>query len=105
MKRLMTFVGAAALAAGLSSAAFGQGANPSAPQPNSTGTGVIQPGTTSTGTATDAKMKKSKTHKGKKAKNSSSELNNKLIGGLADIGGLGNTEALSCLEIASLIAL
>jgi hypothetical protein len=68
MKTLMTFIGAATLAASLCSAAFAQGANPSAPQPNSTGTGVVQPGTTSTGTATDSKMKTGKTHKGKKAK-------------------------------------
>jgi hypothetical protein len=43
------------LAASLSTAAFAQsGANPNAPQPNSMGTGVIQPGTTSTGEATDS---------------------------------------------------
>ena len=45
------------------SASFAQsGANPSAPQPGSTGAGVNQPATTSTGTAVDrpdsAKMKK-----------------------------------------------
>jgi hypothetical protein len=38
----------------MSGAAFAQaGANPSAPQPSSTGIGVNQPGTTSTGTAVD----------------------------------------------------
>jgi hypothetical protein len=39
--------------------AFAQtGANPSAPQPNSTGTGVTTPGTSKTGEATDKPMKK-----------------------------------------------
>ncbi len=33
------------------------GANPSAPQPSSTGAGVVTPGTTKTGEATDSKMK------------------------------------------------
>jgi hypothetical protein len=38
----------------ISGAAFAQsGANPSAPQPSSTGMGVNQPGTTGTGTAAD----------------------------------------------------
>jgi hypothetical protein len=53
MKKLITISGAALLAASLSGVAFAQGANPSAPQPNSAGNGVIQPGTSSTGTATD----------------------------------------------------
>jgi hypothetical protein len=57
MKKFATISGAAILAVSLSGAAFAQGANPSAPQPSSTGAGVVQPGTTSTGTATDAKMK------------------------------------------------
>jgi hypothetical protein len=39
--------------------AFAQtGANPSAPQPNSAGTGVTTPGMTKTGAATDKPMKK-----------------------------------------------
>jgi microcystin-dependent protein len=39
--------------------AFAQaGANPSAPQPNSTGTGVTTPGMTKTGEATDKPMTK-----------------------------------------------
>jgi len=54
---------ATAIVALSASASFAQsGANPSAPQPGSTGAGVNQPGTTSTGTAVDrpdsAKMKK-----------------------------------------------
>jgi hypothetical protein len=53
MKKLITISGAALLAASLSGVAFAQGANPSAPQPNSAGNGVIQPGISSTGTATD----------------------------------------------------
>jgi hypothetical protein len=53
MKKLMTISSAVLLAVSLSGTAFAQGANPSAPQPNSAGNGVIQPGTTSTGTATD----------------------------------------------------
>ena len=57
MMRLITITGAALIAASLSSSAFAQaGANPNAPQPNSAGNGVVQPGTTSTGTATDSKM-------------------------------------------------
>jgi hypothetical protein len=57
MKTLATISSAALLAVSLSGGAFAQGANPSAPQPNSVGNGVVQPGTTNTGTATDAKMK------------------------------------------------
>jgi hypothetical protein len=66
MKKLVL---AAALIGFSMSTAFGQsGANPSAPQPGSTGVGVNQPGTTATGTAVDTptkvvpkkKMKKSK---------------------------------------------
>jgi hypothetical protein len=57
MKKFATISGAAILAVSFAGAAFAQGANPSAPQPSSTGAGVVQPGTTSTGTATDAKMK------------------------------------------------
>jgi hypothetical protein len=60
MKKFTMISGVALLAVSLSGTAFAQGANPSAPQPNSTGTGVVQPGTTSTGTATDAKMKTGK---------------------------------------------
>lgn len=45
---------AAAVAGFTATSAFAQsGANPSAPQPGSTGAGVNQPGTTSTGTAVD----------------------------------------------------
>jgi hypothetical protein len=73
MKKFTMISGVALLAVSLSGTAFAQGANPSAPQPSSTGTGVIQPGTTSTGTATDAKMKTGKTHKGKKAKKASGD--------------------------------
>jgi hypothetical protein len=57
MKKLATITSVALLAVGLSGAAFAQ-ANPSAPQPNSVGNGVVQPGTTGTGTATDARMKR-----------------------------------------------
>jgi hypothetical protein len=71
MKKFTMISGVALLAVSLSGTAFAQGANPSAPQPNSTGTGVVQPGTT--GTATDAKMKTGKTHKGKKAKKASGD--------------------------------
>jgi hypothetical protein len=54
-KMLMKMSAAVLLAASLSGAAFAQaGANPNAPQPNSAGTGVIQPGTTSTGEATSS---------------------------------------------------
>ena len=60
MKKLIL---ASAIVALSASASFAQsGANPSAPQPGSTGAGVNQPGTTSTGTAVDrpdsGKMKK-----------------------------------------------
>src|SRR5580658_1801651 len=55
MNKLLTISGAALLAASLSTAVFAQGANMNAPQPNSSGTGIVQPGTTSTGTATDAR--------------------------------------------------
>jgi hypothetical protein len=37
------------------------GANPSAPQPSSTGAGVVTPGTTKTSEATDSKMTKGTT--------------------------------------------
>jgi hypothetical protein len=58
MKKFATFSTAALLAVSLSGAAFAQaGANPSAPQPSSTGQGVVQPGMDKNGTATDAKMK------------------------------------------------
>jgi hypothetical protein len=53
MKNYGITAAAALLVAGLSTAAFGQaGANMNAPQPSSSGAGVIQPGTTSTGRAT-----------------------------------------------------
>jgi hypothetical protein len=51
MKHTATIAAAAALMA-ISTGAFAQG-NMNAPTPNSTGTGVIVPGTTSTGRATD----------------------------------------------------
>lgn len=54
---------AAALIGFTASTAFAQsGANPSAPQPSSTGAGVNQPATSATGTAVDSssKMMKSK---------------------------------------------
>jgi len=52
MKKTLIAVAAAALMT--APAAFAQsGANPSAPQVNSAGNGVTQPGTTSTGTAVD----------------------------------------------------
>jgi hypothetical protein len=70
MSKFMTIIGAGLLATSLSITAFAQGSNPSAPQPNSTGTGVITPGTTSTGTATDPSMSKGKMNKHKKAKKS-----------------------------------
>jgi hypothetical protein len=58
MNKFATISTAALLAVSLSSAAFAQaGANPSAPQPNATGTGTVQPGMDKNGTATDAKMK------------------------------------------------
>lgn len=51
MKKLIL---AAALVGFTATAAFAQsGANPSAPQPSSSGTGVNVPGTTATGTAVD----------------------------------------------------
>jgi hypothetical protein len=52
MNKFMTFAGAALLATGISSGAFAQ-SNPNAPEPNSTGTGVYQPGTSPTGQAID----------------------------------------------------
>jgi hypothetical protein len=59
MRKFATITPAALLAVSLSSAAFAQaGANPSAPQPSSTGAGVVQPGMDKNGTATDAKMMK-----------------------------------------------
>lgn len=55
MKRFSTISGAALLAASLSSAAFAQtGGNMNAPEPNASGTAIVQPGTTSTGVATDS---------------------------------------------------
>jgi hypothetical protein len=55
MKKMMTISGAALLAASLSGAAFAQtGGNMNAPEPNSSGTKIIQPGTTPTGVATDS---------------------------------------------------
>jgi hypothetical protein len=55
MKNLITISGAALLAASVASAAFAQtGGNMNAPEPNSSGTKIIQPGTTSTGVATDS---------------------------------------------------
>jgi hypothetical protein len=58
MKKFAMTTGAALLAASLSGPAFAQtGANPSAPQPNSMGTGVTTPGTKASGEATDSKMK------------------------------------------------
>ena len=69
MKKFVTITTAALLAASVSSAAFAQaGANPSAPQPNSTGTGVVQPGMDKNGTATDAKMKSGTTGMNDKSK-------------------------------------
>jgi hypothetical protein len=51
---MKTFIAAVAILGLTASASFAQsGANPSAPQPGSTGAGVNQPGTTSTGTAVD----------------------------------------------------
>jgi hypothetical protein len=52
----ITRIGAALLVAGLTTgSAYAQGgANPNAPQPNSTGTGVYKPGTSPTGQAIDA---------------------------------------------------
>jgi len=68
MKKFATVSTATLLAIGLSSAAFAQGANPSAPQPSSTGAGVVQPGTTASGTATDSKMKSGTTGTNDKSK-------------------------------------
>lgn len=52
--QMKKFVIAAAIVGLSATASFAQsGANPSAPQPGSTGAGVNQPGTTSTGTAVD----------------------------------------------------
>lgn len=49
---MRTFILAATLIGLSAGTAFAQ-ANPNAPQPNSSGTGVYQPGTTSNGTAVD----------------------------------------------------
>lgn len=55
MKKFLIATAALTLMCG---SAFAQaGANPSAPQPSSTGQGVVQPGMDKNGTATDAKMK------------------------------------------------
>jgi len=51
MKKII--VAAAILGLSATSSFAQSGANPSAPQPGSTGAGVNQPGTTSTGTAVD----------------------------------------------------
>jgi hypothetical protein len=52
--QMKKFVIAAAIVGLSATASFAQsGANPSAPQPGSTGAGVNQPATTSTGTAVD----------------------------------------------------
>jgi hypothetical protein len=57
MKKFATFSTAALLAVSLSGAAFAQaGANPSAPQPSSTGQGVVQPGMDKNGTASTTGM-------------------------------------------------
>jgi hypothetical protein len=51
---MIKFIAAAAILGLTATASFAQsGANPSAPQPGSTGAGVNQPGTTSTGTSVD----------------------------------------------------
>jgi opacity protein-like surface antigen len=55
MKKFMTIAGAALLATSVAGSAFAQ-ANPSAPQPNSTGTGTYQPGTATNGQAVDSKQ-------------------------------------------------
>jgi hypothetical protein len=53
MGKLTTISGAALLAATLSGAAFAQtGGNMNAPEPNASGTRIVQPATTSTGAAT-----------------------------------------------------
>ena len=67
MKKFATIGTAALLAVSLSGAAFAQ-ANPSAPQPSSAGAGVVQPGTTASGTATDAKAKSGTTGMNDKSK-------------------------------------
>jgi hypothetical protein len=56
MKTMMTLAGAALLATSVAGAAFAQGSNMNATQPNSTGTGTYTPGTTSTGQAVDKKQ-------------------------------------------------
>jgi hypothetical protein len=73
MAKFMTIFGAALLAASLSATAFAQGSNMNAPEPGTAGKGVVTPGTTGTGTATDPSMKKGKMHKGMKMKKSSSD--------------------------------
>lgn len=58
---MKTLFAAIAIAGLTATASFAQsGANPSAPQPGSTGAGVNQPGTTSTGTAVDRPDSKKK---------------------------------------------
>jgi hypothetical protein len=63
MSKFLKISGVALLAASISGAAFAQagGGNPNAAGPNSSGTGLVQPGTTSTGVATDAKPVKGQT--------------------------------------------
>jgi hypothetical protein len=74
MKKFATITGAALLAASLAGAAFAQsGANPSAPQPNSMGTGTTTPGTKASGEATDSKMKSGTTGSAIKSGNSMSD--------------------------------
>jgi hypothetical protein len=74
MKKFATITGAALLAASLAGAAFAQsGANPSAPQPNSMGTGTTTPGTKASGEATDSKMKSGTTGSATKSGNSMSD--------------------------------
>jgi hypothetical protein len=72
MKKISMIAAAALLAVSVTGAAFAQaGGNPNAPEPNSSGTGIVKPGTDKSGTAVDPSMKKGKMHKGKKAKKSS----------------------------------
>jgi hypothetical protein len=92
MKKLMSITGAALLAVSLSSAAFAQaGANMNAPQPNSAGTGYVEPGTTRTGTATDARPIGSTTGMGRGMSGNNAELQGNSATSAGGDNSLANT--------------
>ena len=89
MKKILIAATCATLMCG---SAFAQsGANPSGPQPGSTGAGMNQPGTTSTGTAVDRPdtMKKNGMSGTSGMSNSGSGMKNNMQQGGASKDGMG----------------